>query len=239
MKIIDITEADYGCEERPEGAPLMCRLVLETENGVISREIPDADVDRLGLKIGQEYSRKLAVILPGIGYHKDKPLLYYSSKLAQKLGYDVISIEYHDMPQKIKGDAAMMKKAAEIAFSQMEEQLKRVDFSEYDEVVFIGKSIGSVVEASYVAKHGIKARQIWYTPVEATFQFATSNVLAFIGDADPWSDVDKIKDMAKIAGISLYSYEDCNHSLESEDVLRNIEILQEVMKLTDTYLRGE
>lgn len=27
-RIEDITEADYGCEERPEGAPLMCCLVL-------------------------------------------------------------------------------------------------------------------------------------------------------------------------------------------------------------------
>ncbi|MCR5033369.1 MAG: hypothetical protein K6A92_10990 [Lachnospiraceae bacterium] len=55
MKIIDITEASFGCEERPEGAPLMCCLVLETEAGVIYKEIPDADVERLGLKIGQEY----------------------------------------------------------------------------------------------------------------------------------------------------------------------------------------
>ncbi len=27
-RIEDITEADYGCEERPEGAPLMCCLAL-------------------------------------------------------------------------------------------------------------------------------------------------------------------------------------------------------------------
>ncbi len=56
MKIIDITEASFGCEERPEGAPLMCCLVLETESGVIYKEIPDADVERLGLKVGQEYN---------------------------------------------------------------------------------------------------------------------------------------------------------------------------------------
>lgn len=27
-KLLDIKEADYGCEERPKGAPLMCLLVL-------------------------------------------------------------------------------------------------------------------------------------------------------------------------------------------------------------------
>ena len=77
-------------------------------------------------------SKKLAVIFPGIGYHKDKPLLYYSTKLVQGAGYDVIHVEYHDMPQKIKGNAAMMQKAAELAYAQTEEQLKDVAFSDYD-----------------------------------------------------------------------------------------------------------
>ena len=31
---------------------------------------------------------KLAVFFPGIGYHCDKPLLYYSRKLAQECGYE-------------------------------------------------------------------------------------------------------------------------------------------------------
>ena len=30
--------------------------------------------------------RRLAVVFPGIGYHADKPLLYYSRKLAAQQG---------------------------------------------------------------------------------------------------------------------------------------------------------
>ena len=56
--------------------------------------------------------KKLAVILPGIGYHKDKPLLYYSAKLAQNSGYALRHIAYHDMPQKIMGSAEMIEQAA-------------------------------------------------------------------------------------------------------------------------------
>ena len=33
MTLIDIGEADFGCEERPEGSPLMCRLSLKTDEG--------------------------------------------------------------------------------------------------------------------------------------------------------------------------------------------------------------
>ena len=37
---------------------------------------------------------RLAVIIPGIGYHKDKPLLYYATKLVKAKGYKVICIDY-------------------------------------------------------------------------------------------------------------------------------------------------
>ena len=53
--IKDISEADYGCEELPEGAPLMCRLVLETPDGMETvREVPDAKAEQNGLAAGQE-----------------------------------------------------------------------------------------------------------------------------------------------------------------------------------------
>ena len=38
---------------------------------------------------------KLAVFFPGIGYHCDKPLLYYSQKLAKECGYEeTIALSY-------------------------------------------------------------------------------------------------------------------------------------------------
>jgi len=52
MELIDTSEADFGCEERPEGMPLMCRLSLKTEDGMIYHEIPDAFADELGLVKG-------------------------------------------------------------------------------------------------------------------------------------------------------------------------------------------
>ena len=181
-------------------------------------------------------TKKLAVIFPGIGYHKDKPLLYYATKLAQSAGYDLIHIEYHDMPEKVKGDATMMKRAGEIAFEQTEEQLKDVVFDEYEEVVFIAKSIGTVVAAKYVSDHGIKAKQVWYTPVEETFTFPGNNVVAFIGDADPWSDVNAVKEKAKALGIKMFSYPECNHSLETGNVSIDTRTIHEVMERTEHFI---
>ena len=36
--------------------------------------------------------KRLAVIFPGIGYHCDKPILYYSRKLAKEQEYYTIAI---------------------------------------------------------------------------------------------------------------------------------------------------
>ena len=179
---------------------------------------------------------KIAVILPGVGYHKDKPLLYYASKLVRGMGYEVIDIEYHDMPQKIRGNAEMMKKAAELAFAQTSEQLAGIDLSSCEELLFIGKSIGTYVLAKYINDHELNAKQIWYTPVEATFMFGSGNVIAFIGDDDPWSDVGNVKKMAKDQKIELYSYPGCNHSLETDDVDINLKNLSDVMRKTRDFL---
>ena len=37
--------------------------------------------------------KQLAVLFPGIGYHADKPLLYYSAKLARAHGCEVTTVQ--------------------------------------------------------------------------------------------------------------------------------------------------
>ena len=48
--------------------------------------------------------KRLAVIFPGIGYHCDKPILYYSRKLAKEQEYkEIISLEYSYTEKNIRG----------------------------------------------------------------------------------------------------------------------------------------
>lgn len=42
--------------------------------------------------------KKLAVLFPGIGYHCDKPLLYYSKKCLSAYGYEIIEVNYKHFP---------------------------------------------------------------------------------------------------------------------------------------------
>ena len=54
--------------------------------------------------------KRLAVIFPGIGYHCDKPILYYSRKLAKEQEYkEIISLEYSYTEKNIRGNEKRMK----------------------------------------------------------------------------------------------------------------------------------
>lgn len=46
---------------------------------------------------------KLAVVFPGIGYHVDKPLLFYSKKIAASHGFEIVEVPYGNFPTDVKG----------------------------------------------------------------------------------------------------------------------------------------
>ncbi|MBO7565015.1 MAG: hypothetical protein J6T40_09270 [Clostridiales bacterium] len=48
--------------------------------------------------------KKLAVIIPGIGYGNDRPLLYYSARILKNSGFDLLKVEFHDMSTDISED---------------------------------------------------------------------------------------------------------------------------------------
>lgn len=177
-----------------------------------------------------ESGKKLAIIIPGIGYTKDRPILYYSSKLLKESGYEILNVFFSGMPENIMRDDSLKLRAVELAFEQITEQLSKVNISEYEDVVFVGKSLGTIAAAKYVSANGVRAKQIWYTPVEKTFSYNSTNVLAFIGDADPWSDINVVRSEAERTGVTLEVYEACNHSLESGDILKDISTLQDSLR---------
>ncbi|MBO4678662.1 MAG: alpha/beta hydrolase [Lachnospiraceae bacterium] len=181
-------------------------------------------------------AKKLAIILPGTGYHKDKPLLYYGTKLAMSCGYEIKHVDYLECFNGIRYKDTEMAEAAVKAFAKTEEVLREVDFSQYEEVVFIGKSFGTVVGAKYAAEHALKAKQVWYTPVSETFKYRADNAVAFTGSADPIADTAVLRAETSERGIPLHVYEGGNHSLETGDVARDLETLQDVMRITKGYI---
>lgn len=186
-------------------------------------------------------TNKLAIFFPGIGYHCDKPLLYYSRKLADEAGYkSILTLDYSlagsNITGNIRGDKEKMQQAFYYLYKQAAKQLSSVNWSDYDEIIFISKSIGTVIASAFAQHEKISCRQILYTPLCETYDFRPQNAIAFLGTSDPWSNIEKVTDISGEQKIPLFLYPDANHSLETKDTLRNIKTLQDVMEETKRFL---
>ena len=191
---------------------------------------------KTGSRDGGETAR-LAVLFPGLGYTCDKPLLYYSSKLAVKHGYRVVPVGYAGFPANVKGDAAKMRECFLMAMEQTAGILRDMKWDAYTDIVFIGKSIGTAVAARFAGDQGIHARGILFTPLEETFPYSCGPAIAFHGTADPWAKDEPVESACRAAGIPLYLTEGANHSLETGDIRRDIEIMGTVMERVEHFLR--
>lgn len=179
---------------------------------------------------------KIAVIFPGIGYHTDKPLLYYSKKIALSHDYRIKDVPYGNFPSGVKGNKDKMAACFLDALRQCEDLLQDVDFSQYTEILFLSKSIGTAIASAYGQKHGLKTKNVYFTPVGESFRFMEQPGIVFHGTADGWVDTETVITECKVRNLPLHIIKSANHSLETGDWKQDITNLKSVLTSVDRYL---
>lgn len=173
---------------------------------------------------------KLAVFFPGIGYHCDRPLLYYSAKIAAQAGYECIRLSYTGLDRDIPS-------AFKAACAQTEASLADVRWDSYDEILFVSKSIGTAVAAAHARHHQICCRNVYLTPLGLTFDFSPQPGIAFHGTADTWVTTALVRSGCQEHRLPLHIIKDAGHSLErADDAWGDIKTLEEVMALIRDYI---
>lgn len=187
-------------------------------------------------------SKKCVILFPGVGYSTDRPLLYYSAKLAKQAGWSLYAVGYPEFKSASISDMRQDQSRRERAFYQaltsVEGQLRA--FPDFERYLFIGKSIGTIL-AAYLSANVFKDRDVrgvFYTPLKETFDFARDRgSIAFYGDADPWVGKETIVTGAQKRRLPLTIYPGANHSLETGDLSKDLDILKDVMTRTQNYLK--
>lgn len=202
---------------------------------------------------------KLAILFPGIGYTVNKPLLYYSRKIALQYGYEVREVSYTGFDKVIKGDRESLSQAVESAIAQSNEALKDIKWSDYEDVLFISKSIGTAVAAAKAAEieayecskaaynavtkgsepvTKVVVRNVYFTPIAETFDYIKEQRtgIAFHGTADQYVDTLTIKNGCANKVIPLHILSDGNHSLETGDTQRDVVYVKCIMELVEEYI---
>ena len=132
-------------------------------------------------------------------------------------------------------------KSFQIALGQSEERLSEVEFSLYDDILFIGKSIGTIVAAKIASESSEKdrIRLVLYTPLKDTFSFDFGAATVFTGTDDPWvgHDTSEILAICEGRGIPCALIPGANHSLETKDTDYDLKCLYRIMKQTDLFIK--
>lgn len=175
--------------------------------------------------------KKIVVIFPGGNYSTDCPLLYYAGFKFEGQGYEKISINYGDL---LKRDKSLDEYVKDIK-SAVLVQLKDIDLSKYNDIVFVSKSLGTVIAGWVEEKLCVRVRHIYLTPIKETLLYIHNgkNIIAVVaGTKDKQLNADILKEHCKKENVCLKQFDGAGHRLEVwGDMDKNIEILREVVAL--------
>lgn len=183
---------------------------------------------------------KLLIMLPGLGYTNDMPIMFYLHQIATNRGYDVLQVnyDYRGVPRDTSAEEWSARMIADVQ-PVIEAALAK---GSYKSVVLAGKSIGTRVMAALLARGFDKATAyIWLTPLFASEPIRNLAMehgpsIAVFGDADyAVANVD-LASIAK-AGVRLIIQPEGDHSMMVQgNIPQSISDLASAMKEIESWL---
>lgn len=190
----------------------------------------------------------LGILLPGLAYSCDRPLLYYPGRLLRTLGADILRVEAvygldtpagdminPELVRRAQGDAAAAYRVA-------------VARRPYRRLTLVGKSLGTLAGASVLGLSGVPewVDAIWLTPVLATLLDARllgaitarqPRCFIAIGTRDPLYDEGRLAQWRTATGSAEVIVPDADHALEIPgDVVKSAQELARLMQTMQAFL---
>jgi len=175
-------------------------------------------------------SRKLVVLFPGKNYPCNLPLLYYARSTAIELGYDVLNLEYGYQAAKTELDINDLP----LIIEECTEAIRRI-IDGYDEVVFISKSMGTVVAGEVHRKLQLQVKHIYLTPLFDTVPYINSTErIVIYGSEDSLFGDKALQQISPEHSYGIIEIPGADHGLEVGNVKENLTQLQFIV---DRYVQ--
>lgn len=190
-------------------------------------------------------SKTICFMFSGSSYNYDKPLFYYATMTMLQNKIDVVHIHYS------YGEHLLKTTLKEISKTMVDDInpviLDVLKNGQYDETIFLGKSLGTIPIANDLMKRNefSKSKMILLTPLlkfDSIFDSILNSEhqgLLVIGDKDPHFNSNKIEQLSN-SNLKIEIVQDANHSLDIEEfhttnsilaLSRIVEKLQEALKI--------
>lgn len=188
----------------------------------------------------------LALILPGLNYTCDMPLLYYSAQFLVADGADVLQVKYdytHNTPEK---PVPLHEKVTQLEKDVIDITKVALEQRKYEHLTIIAKSLGTLGVPALI-KTGFSAKVktcVYLTPIlkelvsqKELIQSCSKNLFV-IGTSDPYYDPGLIRELINPQGDNFMIIDGVNHSLEFPgDPLASLRVLDEVARKLETFLK--
>ncbi|MED4590120.1 MULTISPECIES: alpha/beta family hydrolase [Priestia] len=164
-------------------------------------------------------SKKVCIMLSGLGYHYEKPLFYYSTMLMLEEGIDVVHVHYSYNRDFLKQSLQIV---ADTMMKDIEPILMHIlETYSYEEIIFIGKSLGTVPILHNFMKQDrfAGATMLLLTPLLnfpelfTSLQKSRHQGLLVIGDQDVHYDKQKLQQL-HMTNFQIDVIKDGDHSLD-------------------------
>lgn len=193
-----------------------------------------------------EQSEQLAILLPGLGYTCDMPLLYYPARLLLNLDADVLLVDYTYRREDfaaLSGDGQASRLFADVEAACTVGLAQRP----YRQVTLIGKSLGTLAMGHlFAAVAGLprETRAVWLTPLlrvdslRSRIEQCGRRSLFVIGDADAHYDPALLAQVEVATGGQSVVIAGADHSMEIDgDVLQSLDAVRRIMQAMQAFVR--
>lgn len=168
-------------------------------------------------------SKKIVISFPG-GRGYEIPLLYFGAKHFEDLGFEKVFIN-HPIGCEEKFEAI---------YENATKVIQSMDFGEYEEIVFIAKSLGTIVACRIKEMYNIPASLILFTPLEGTLPYINGNNdirLVAAAEQDRHLDTNRLKELCEKENVNYYIESNVGHRMEvMNDLERNLDIISNVLE---------
>uniref|UniRef100_UPI00405760EE hypothetical protein n=1 Tax=Acetatifactor sp. TaxID=1872090 RepID=UPI00405760EE len=169
-------------------------------------------------------SKKIVVSFPGGRTGAEIPLLYFGAKYFENEGYEKVFVKNH---------LASEDCTIEEIYEDAKTTLASINFGEYEQIVFIGKSMGTVVACKLKEELGIPAELVLFTPLQETLPYIRKDnqiLLVAAGDKDRYLDSCILQEVCAKENVPCHIEEGVGHRMEViGDIDRDIEVLGAVI----------
>lgn len=201
---------------------------MHTKDSIITNDIEH------GMYHSHHNTQKLMVLFPGMGYTCDKPLLHYAKAYGFLNGYDILCINYG----KMTFDKTKVLSSIAPAYDIAKAALNQIDLIKYKHILFISKSLGTVVAGQLSKEYTRDIQNIFLTPLKETIPYMNHcKDVTISGDHDPMLSSDDLQWIQK-QPITSFIYPNANHSLEVEgDPIQSIVCLRKVAIIYEKHIK--